>query len=98
MFDDSFEHEAWNDSDSSRIILIFDVWHSDFTDKEVKFFRTLNGSRLRMERQFLNEKRRERAAGAADDVEDFYDIIERAGHIVPSEEALWAGIGDLSSS
>jgi aspartyl/asparaginyl beta-hydroxylase (cupin superfamily) len=27
VFDDSIEHEAWNDSDQSRIILIFDIWN-----------------------------------------------------------------------
>ena len=26
-FDDSFEHEAWNESDSPRTVLIFDTWH-----------------------------------------------------------------------
>jgi hypothetical protein len=27
IFDDSIEHEAWNDAASDRIVLIFDVWH-----------------------------------------------------------------------
>lgn len=27
VFDDSIEHEAWNDSDHLRVILIFDVWN-----------------------------------------------------------------------
>lgn len=27
VFDDTIEHEAWNDSDEIRIILIFDVWN-----------------------------------------------------------------------
>lgn len=26
VFDDTIEHEAWNDSDRDRVILIFDVW------------------------------------------------------------------------
>ena len=26
VFDDTIEHEAWNDSDEIRIILIFDIW------------------------------------------------------------------------
>jgi aspartyl/asparaginyl beta-hydroxylase (cupin superfamily) len=26
VFDDTIEHEAWNDSDQPRAILIFDVW------------------------------------------------------------------------
>jgi aspartyl/asparaginyl beta-hydroxylase (cupin superfamily) len=27
IFDDSVEHEAWNDSDQVRVVLIFDVWN-----------------------------------------------------------------------
>ena len=27
VFDDSIEHEAWNNSDRTRVILIFDVWN-----------------------------------------------------------------------
>jgi aspartyl/asparaginyl beta-hydroxylase (cupin superfamily) len=27
VFDDSIEHEAWNDSDAPRAILIFDIWN-----------------------------------------------------------------------
>jgi aspartyl/asparaginyl beta-hydroxylase (cupin superfamily) len=25
-FDDTIEHEAWNDSDELRVVLIFDIW------------------------------------------------------------------------
>jgi aspartyl/asparaginyl beta-hydroxylase (cupin superfamily) len=27
VFDDTIEHEAWNDSDETRVILMFDVWN-----------------------------------------------------------------------
>ena len=27
VFDDTIEHEAWNDSNQPRVILIFDIWH-----------------------------------------------------------------------
>ena len=27
IFDDSYEHSAWNDSDAARIVLIFEIWH-----------------------------------------------------------------------
>lgn len=27
VFDDTIEHEAWNDSDRPRVVLIFDIWH-----------------------------------------------------------------------
>lgn len=35
VFDDSFEHELWNDSDETRIVLIVDVWHPDLTPSEI---------------------------------------------------------------
>jgi aspartate beta-hydroxylase len=34
IFDDSFVHEAWNDSDHLRAVLIFDVWHPDLDAAE----------------------------------------------------------------
>ena len=34
VFDDTVEHEAWNDSDRDRIILIFDVWRPEVTPDE----------------------------------------------------------------
>lgn len=33
-FDDTIEHEAWNDSDAPRAILIFDVWNPELTSLE----------------------------------------------------------------
>jgi aspartate beta-hydroxylase len=33
-FDDTIEHEAWNDSDEMRAVLIFDVWNPHLTDSE----------------------------------------------------------------
>lgn len=33
-FDDSFEHEAWNRSDTDRVVLIFEVHHPDLSDGE----------------------------------------------------------------
>ncbi len=27
IFDDSYEHSAWNDSEAARIVLIFEIWH-----------------------------------------------------------------------
>ncbi|EED31885.1 putative aspartyl/asparaginyl beta-hydroxylase [gamma proteobacterium NOR5-3] len=27
VFDDTIEHEAWNDADSTRVIMIFDIWN-----------------------------------------------------------------------
>jgi aspartate beta-hydroxylase len=34
VFDDTIEHEAWNDSDKLRVILLFDVWHPHLTPPE----------------------------------------------------------------
>lgn len=33
-FDDTIEHEAWNDSDEMRAVLIFDVWNPHLTEEE----------------------------------------------------------------
>ena len=34
VFDDTIEHEAWNDSPDARILLIFDVWNPHLSVKE----------------------------------------------------------------
>jgi len=34
LFDDTIEHEAWNDSDQTRVILLFDVWRPELTSEE----------------------------------------------------------------
>jgi aspartyl/asparaginyl beta-hydroxylase (cupin superfamily) len=34
VFDDTVEHEAWNDSDAQRIILICDVWNPYLSEEE----------------------------------------------------------------
>ena len=41
FFDDSIEHEAWNDSDETRIILIIDVWNPLVTEAERPLIREL---------------------------------------------------------
>ena len=41
IFDDSFNHEAWHDGDSTRINLILDFWHPELTNEELKFFQML---------------------------------------------------------
>lgn len=38
VFDDSFEHEAWNDSDETRVVLIFDTWNPNLTPVERQAF------------------------------------------------------------
>ena len=34
MFDDTYEHEAWNRSSTTRVVLIFDVWNPHLTEAE----------------------------------------------------------------
>jgi aspartate beta-hydroxylase len=34
LFDDTIEHEAWNRSDSTRVVLLFDVWRPELTADE----------------------------------------------------------------
>ena len=34
LFDDTIEHEATNDADADRIVLIFDVWRPELTAAE----------------------------------------------------------------
>ena len=40
MFDDTIEHEAWNESDVPRAILIFDTWHPALNDGERALIRS----------------------------------------------------------
>jgi aspartate beta-hydroxylase len=35
VFDDTFEHEAWNRSAQTRFVLLLDVWHPDLTHVEI---------------------------------------------------------------
>lgn len=44
VFDDTIEHEAMNDSDSLRIVFIFDVWHYDLGEAERDSIAALIGS------------------------------------------------------
>jgi len=34
VFDDTIEHEAWNDSDDLRVILIADIWNMFMTEAD----------------------------------------------------------------
>lgn len=34
IFDDSVEHEAWNDSEAARTVLIFDVWRPELEERD----------------------------------------------------------------
>ena len=41
LFDDTIEHEAWNDSDRPRVILLFETWRPELTAKERKLVTTM---------------------------------------------------------
>ena len=34
IFDDSFEHEAWNDGDAVRAVLLFEIWRPEISEDE----------------------------------------------------------------
>jgi Tfp pilus assembly protein PilF len=34
IFDDTIEHEAWNDSAEDRVVLIFDIWRPELSEEE----------------------------------------------------------------
>ena len=34
IFDDTIEHEAWNDSDQVRVILLFEIWRPEISEEE----------------------------------------------------------------
>jgi Aspartyl/Asparaginyl beta-hydroxylase len=46
VFDDSFEHEAWNRSNSTRVVLLFEIWRPEISSEEraalTAIFETIN--------------------------------------------------------
>ena len=42
VFDDSLEHEAWNHTDGTRLVLIVDVWHPDLFAGEIALLEGLH--------------------------------------------------------
>jgi len=44
VFDDTIEHDAWNDSDRIRIILIFDIWNPLLSGAERDMVRAMTVS------------------------------------------------------
>lgn len=51
-FDDTIDHEAWNDSDHLRVVLIFDVWNPHLSLEEQmllkQFYATADASKIMM--------------------------------------------------
>jgi aspartate beta-hydroxylase len=54
VFDDTYEHEAWNRSEETRVLLIFDLWNPYLTEAEqvgvVDIVEAIGDSRQAMER------------------------------------------------
>lgn len=42
VFDDSFDHEVWNKSDSIRMVLILDMWNPSLTKEEALALEYIN--------------------------------------------------------
>lgn len=43
-FDDTIEHEAWNDADQTRVIMIFDIWNPLLSEAERSMISALLGT------------------------------------------------------
>lgn len=95
VFDDSFEHEAINESKTEpRIILIFDVWHPDLSESEVRFLNYLSRQRRaawRRHRATAEETTINTMITLEEANTDFYSVIEagrRAKDRVSTDE-VW---------
>ncbi len=74
LFDDSFEHEAWNRHPTRpRLVLIVDVWHPDPTDAEVKFLKFAQKAQTRRAKA-VSATTGGRVTGA----EDFLSVLAAA--------------------
>ena len=49
VFDDSMEHEAWNLSKELRVVLLFDIWRPELTDRERALVAATLGAASRFE-------------------------------------------------
>lgn len=89
VFDDSFEHEAWNDDPSAtRIVLILDVWHPDLHPKEVKFLNYLQKAALKTEKAIIT--RRDEGDEGMRVFDNFFSVIEAAKAIEKDDGAIFA--------
>jgi len=41
IFDDSIEHEAWNESGEERVVLLFEVWRPELSDEEKRLLTSM---------------------------------------------------------
>lgn len=93
IFDDSYEHEAWNhDPNLSRIILIFDVWHPDLSLKEIKFFDFLRKAQLRAGKKISDQhfKSNNQDKESKSQPVSFFESIENGRKEKVNKEAIWS--------
>lgn len=69
LFDDSYQHEACNEAEDVRLVLIADIWHPDLTDIEVKFLDFVRKAHMRQAAALS-------ASGRVPAGADFYGIIQ----------------------
>jgi len=51
IFDDSYKHEVWNNTDFTRVILLFDIWHPWLSKVERKLIRYIALYTLNMKKK-----------------------------------------------
>lgn len=92
LFDDSFQHEAWNDSDFVRIVLIIDIWHPDLSSQEVRIFDIMQRGKMEMERSLsekhLSEQKKSKL-DSVDENESFFALLERTKKLCRPEQEWW---------
>lgn len=77
VFDDSFEHEAWHDGREARVVLIFDVWHPDLSDEEVRFLAFLQKNKMRAEMAADEQQPQD---------ESFYKLLADGRHLLDDDD------------
>jgi aspartyl/asparaginyl beta-hydroxylase (cupin superfamily) len=65
VFDDYFEHEAWNHADGDRIVLIVDMWHPSLSAAEIRLLEGLHRYAYTYARQLGRYWARNAAASGA---------------------------------
>jgi aspartyl/asparaginyl beta-hydroxylase (cupin superfamily) len=69
VFDDHFEHEAWNHADADRVVLIVDIWHPGLSGEEIRLLEALHrhvDSHARNLSRYWSRNAAARAGGAGE--------------------------------
>eukprot|EP00516_Mucochytrium_quahogii_P005042 CAMPEP_0203756572 /NCGR_PEP_ID=MMETSP0098-20131031/9833_1 /ASSEMBLY_ACC=CAM_ASM_000208 /TAXON_ID=96639 /ORGANISM=" , Strain NY0313808BC1" /LENGTH=367 /DNA_ID=CAMNT_0050648503 /DNA_START=60 /DNA_END=1163 /DNA_ORIENTATION=+ len=74
VFDDSFEHEAFNNHPTQgRVCLIMDYWHPDFSDREISILKFLEKGKLKLAKKVCDNQREEGKDSAGS---NFYSLLD----------------------